>query len=63
MPAGSVRAHGLADVMMGAAPRDLDSELDGTWQWFFMAVPMISTTFASIGRMLKGVDREAIGGC
>ncbi|PZT89539.1 MAG: AAA family ATPase [Gordonia sp. (in: high G+C Gram-positive bacteria)] len=53
---------GSLDVMLGAAPTDLDPHARlAAWQLFFFAVPLISSTFASVGRMLRGVDRAGLG--
>ncbi|MGK9270730.1 hypothetical protein KXR83_06970 [Williamsia muralis] len=53
---------GSLDVMLGAAPADLDPRARlAAWQLFFFAVPLISSTFASVARMLRGVDRAALG--
>ncbi|RIJ77277.1 AAA family ATPase [Nakamurella silvestris] len=49
-------------IMRGSVPPDLDprTRLAG-WQLFFMIVPLVSTTFASVGRMFRGVGTGALG--
>ena len=64
--ANTPRMHGYliaaTKIVRGAVPKNLDPQarLAG-WQLFFMTVPLISTTFASIGRMLQGLESEALG--
>lgn len=50
------------EVVGGKQPAGLEAEkLQAAWQLFFMAVPMVSTTFASASRMLGTLGKEAIG--
>lgn len=50
------------DVVSGKAPAQLEqSSRLAAWQSFFLVVPTVSTTFASAGRMLKGIGPESLG--
>ncbi len=63
--AGSDMLEGLRaaiDVVGAQHPPGLEAEkLLAAWQVFFLAVPLVSTTFASAGRMFGGLGHEAIG--
>lgn len=50
------------EVVAGIYPHQLEPDkLRAAWQTFFLAVPLVSTTFASASRMFAGVGAEAIG--
>lgn len=50
------------DVVVGKAPNDLASKkIEAAWQLLFLVVPMVSTTFASLGRLFRGAGRESLG--
>lgn len=50
------------EVVAGVHPPELGvDQVRAAWQFFFLVVPMVSTTFASAGRMLDQVGREGIG--
>ncbi|MDN3225937.1 AAA domain-containing protein [Kocuria rhizophila] len=57
--------HGLraaCEVVAGDYPRKLEREkLRAAWQLFFLVVPLVSSTFASLGRMFGDVGPEAFG--
>jgi hypothetical protein len=51
-----------AEVVAGNYPHDLEPEkLRAAWQLFFLAVPLVSTTFASASRMFGDIGQEALG--
>jgi len=42
-------------------PSGAAQHLEHLWDSFFLLVPLVSSTFASIGRLLDGMGRESIG--
>ncbi|MGP4846023.1 DEAD/DEAH box helicase [Marinobacter sp. 1Y8] len=45
----------------GSLKRELQHLLPDIWSTGFLLTPVLSTTFASVGRMLKGMPKESIG--
>ncbi|MEV6769698.1 ATP-binding protein [Nocardia sp. NPDC051030] len=58
--------RGNLNVAMAAIRNQLDTKpkpatLAAAWQTLFLAVPMVSTTFASLPRLFAGLGRETFG--
>lgn len=63
--AAAEMSHGLRaalEIVAGGGPGKLEPEKrQAAWQLFFMVVPLVSTTFASFGRMFGEIGPESIG--
>lgn len=54
--------EGTMDVLSGAAPSGLsEGAVLAAFQGLFMVVPVVSTTFASVSRLFRSLNREALG--
>ena len=61
--AGPVLRHNLAVAVhiIRTNHRVGPTVLEAAWQSFFLLVPLVSTTFASLPRLLSGLGRESVG--
>lgn len=51
----------LADILDGSKGRPSPSAARAAWQTFFLVVPVVSSAFASIGRLFACFGRESLG--
>lgn len=52
----------FADLLKGKlAPGAVAGGVRGLWETFFLVVPVISTTFASVSRLFVGMGQESLG--
>jgi hypothetical protein len=53
--------NAMMDILDGKGrPKDR-AAIRAAWQTLFLVVPVVSTTFASVGRMFTGLGRESLG--
>jgi AAA domain len=53
---------GMMEILKGDAPLQVGPDaVLAAWQVFFLAVPVVSTTFASFGRLFGRLGRETLG--
>ncbi|GAB79123.1 hypothetical protein SAMN05421595_2983 [Austwickia chelonae] len=50
------------DILSGAAPQDVPPQAAlAAWQSFFLVVPLVSTSFSSLGSMFSHLGEESLG--
>tara|TARA_A100000171_G_scaffold49466_1_gene58604 strand:- start:128 stop:3874 length:3747 start_codon:yes stop_codon:yes gene_type:complete len=50
--------HGMMKILAGESPGPLVEDM---WASLFLVIPVVSTTFASVRSMLRGLGRESLG--
>ena len=53
--------NALMDILAGRGPRPRAATMRAAWQTFFLMVPVVSSTFASVDRLFAGFGRESLG--